>query len=257
MNVSIENKKVGSRDVKFIKVTNDKNFEVVFTNCGASIYSIAYPDKEGVMGIVTEACKDLERYMTFYYGKTVAPVAGRMQNATATLNGETYSFVANETVNCLHSGPADVGMKTWNYEVKVSETKAEVICLDLKTRKPVRPNLITGFDDFLYNSELENSCEKPQKLSIPDGNCSILTRPVEESDIDRNGHVNNTIYAQISVDCLNENELELPLKSFEINYINEVFSGEKINLKIFDEPDGKFILGEVLGIPSFTSKFIF
>lgn len=139
----------------------------------------------------------------------------------------------------------------------LTETKAEVICLDLKTRKPVRPNLITGFDDFLYNSELENSCEKPQKLSIPDGNCSILTRPVEESDIDRNGHVNNTIYAQISVDCLNEKELELPLKSFEINYINEVFSGEKINLKIFDEPDGKFILGEVSGNPSFTSKFIF
>ena len=127
MNISIENKKVGSRDVKFIKVTNDKNFEVVFTNCGASIYSIAYPDKEGVMGIVTEACKDLERYMTFYYGKTVAPVAGRMKNAVATLNGETYTFAQNESIHCLHSGPADVGMKLWDYDIKLSQTKTEVI----------------------------------------------------------------------------------------------------------------------------------
>ncbi len=139
----------------------------------------------------------------------------------------------------------------------LTESKAEVICLDLKNRKPVRPNLITGFDDFLYNSELENSCEKPQKLSVPDGNCIFSTRPIEKSDIDRNGHVNNTIYAQISVDCLLENELKLPLKSFEINYINEVFLGEKINLKIFDEPDEKFILGEVSNLVSFTSKLIF
>ena len=127
MNINIEKKGVKNRELTFITVKNSKDFEIVFTDCGASIYSIAYPNKEGVMGRVTEACKDLERYMTFYYGKTVAPVAGRMQNATATLNGETFNFVANETVNCLHSGPADVGMKTWNYEVKVGATKAEVI----------------------------------------------------------------------------------------------------------------------------------
>ena len=139
----------------------------------------------------------------------------------------------------------------------LTESKAEVICLDLKSRKPVRPNLITGFNDFLYNSELENSCEKPQKLSVPDGNCRFSERPVEKSDIDRNGHVNNTIYAEISVDCLNEKEQQLPLKSFEINFVNEVFLGEKINLKIFDEPNGKFILGEVSNNVSFTSEFIF
>ena len=139
----------------------------------------------------------------------------------------------------------------------LTETKAEVIVIDLKDRKPVRPNSITGFEDFLYNTELENSCEKPQKLSVPDKICKTIIRPIRFSDIDRNGHVNNTIYADISLDCLEDEALKQSIKSFEINFINEVLPNENLELSVFKENNEFFILGKTSENHSFTSKITF
>lgn len=147
-------------------------------------------------------------------------------------------------------------LESENGEV-LTETKAEVAVINVESRRIVRPTEITGFEDFLYNSELENSCEKPGKLSFSDKNCKILSRNVRFSDIDRNGHVNNTVYADITLDCLDGETLKKSLKSFEINFVNEVFEGEIIELKVSSNENEFLVEGSTPDRQSFLARVEF
>lgn len=122
----------------------------------------------------------------------------------------------------------------------LTEAKVEVTTLDLKTRKIVRPNEINGFSDFLYNDELENMADAPTKLTVPDKLEAVYTRPVRFSDIDYNGHVNNTVYADMSLDCLDPKVLNTPIKGFQINFISEVMPNETVSVGVASQ-DGDYV----------------
>ena len=187
------------------------------------------------------------------------------------------SFIFTKIKMLIHTLPISgqkIKLTTWCSELKgvrfyrnyiisdengriLTETKAEVAVLNLSDRKLVRPKEITGFEDFLYNTNLVNGCEKPQKLSIPDGESENFTRPIRFSDIDYNGHVNNTVYADIALDCLDENTLKNPIKSFEINYINEVLPDETLDLAVSTDQNSKIILGTTKTNQSFIARVEF
>lgn len=129
MNIRIEKKLETTCPVHVITVRNSKDFEVVLTDRGAAIYSIAYPDRSGTMGKVTEACRDLEKFIHAGngFGKTIAPVAGRIEDATATLDGTVYTFPANEGKNNLHSADANMAFRLWKFDVRTTASKTDVI----------------------------------------------------------------------------------------------------------------------------------
>ncbi len=138
----------------------------------------------------------------------------------------------------------------------LTEAKAEVTTLDLLTRKIVRPSEINGFADFLYNDELQNGAEYPTKIRPTESDCTTHTRPVRFSDIDYNGHVNNTVYADMALDCLSAEMLKKPIKGFEINFINEVLPQETVEIGVTQEADGFVFQGNVADRQSFVAKLI-
>jgi acyl-ACP thioesterase len=129
--------------------------------------------------------------------------------------------------------------------------------MDCNTRKIVRPNDVAGVEGFLYNTELENSCENPAKIKVPSEVSCMCNRTARFSDIDFNGHVNNTVYADIMCDALPEDYQKRVPKSFEINYVNEVLQGEHLEILAFVSDDEVVISGRVLEKIAFVGKFVF
>ncbi len=139
----------------------------------------------------------------------------------------------------------------------LTEAKAEVTTIDLNSRKIVRPREINGFGDFLYNEDLENSCPYPEKLAFSSEAEKTYIRDVRFSDIDFNGHVNNTVYADISFDALPTKAFENSIKGFEINFINEAVLGESVEVFVASADDIWMISGKTDAHDCFAVKLTF
>lgn len=139
----------------------------------------------------------------------------------------------------------------------LTEAKAEVTAIDLNTRKIVRPREINGFQDFLYNEDLENTCPYPEKLTFFSEADKTYSRDVRFSDIDFNGHVNNTVYADISFDALPIKALENAIKGFEINFINEAVLGETVEVSVSSDDAVWCVLGKTDAQDCFAVKLTF
>ncbi len=149
-------------------------------------------------------------------------------------------------VNRLPGSEEPVRLTTWcsslkgirfmrNYTLKtpdgevLTESKAEVIMINLKDRTIVRPKDVDYFKNYLYNSELANSCGDPKKI---DAMCTgeEYERTIRFSDIDYNGHMNNTVYADIMFDFLPSEFREKAPKEVAINFKNELLEGETMDV---------------------------
>ncbi len=192
-------------------------------------------------------------------------------------NNQGFAFIftkMNVKVTCLPKSKENVTLTTWcsglkgvrftrNYILRdesgavLTEAKAEVTTIDLKTRKIVRPREINGFEDFLYNEELENSCEYPQKLTFSGENVEVKCRAVRFSDIDFNGHVNNTVYADMAFDALPIEVAERPLNGFEINFVNEATLGQTLELSVAADCETYTVLGKTEEHDCFAVKLLF
>lgn len=96
-----------------IFILENEFLKVSFLALGATIYSFEVKNK-GNRNIVLTT-KNPENYKTSdngYFGATVGPVAGRISNASFTLDGKTINVVANEKeTNSLHGGPTSFAFK--------------------------------------------------------------------------------------------------------------------------------------------------
>lgn len=136
----------------------------------------------------------------------------------------------------------------------LTESKAEVTVLDLTSRKIVRPTEINGFSDFLYNDQLPNNAEYPQKIRMSLEKAVQHTREIRFSDIDYNGHVNNTVYADMALDCLSPEALKSEIRGFEINFVNEVLPDETLKISVEKTVDGHVFQGNIGDRTSFLAK---
>ena len=189
--------------------------------------------------------------------------------------GVAYVFTKAEMV--IHSLPAAkdvVTLTTWCSALKgvrftrnfvlrdetgnaLTECKIEVTTIDLKTRKIVRPKSIAGFEEFLYNDEIEISCPYPQKLQFDGDFVDAQTRIARFSDIDVNGHINNTVYADIVQDCLTKEQLAQPITGFAINYNNEAYLGETLEIAKAETDNGFLFAGRTQNHNCFTARLTF
>ncbi|CAN6802599.1 unnamed protein product [Brassica oleracea] len=91
------------------------NLTVKFTNWGASIMSLHFPDKNGKSGDIVLGYDSVKSYETdkVYFGATVGRVANRIGKAHFKLNGKEYKTVANDGKNTLHGGKKGFGDVVW------------------------------------------------------------------------------------------------------------------------------------------------
>lgn len=129
MQIKVEKNQANNINYHLITIRNSVNFEISFTDVGAKIYYIAYPDKSGTMGKVTTCCKDMYEFLTTgaNYGNSVGRVAGRIKDGVATIAGKEYHFEKNEGNNTLHSASSNYGFRPYEFEIKATNKKTDVV----------------------------------------------------------------------------------------------------------------------------------
>jgi acyl-ACP thioesterase len=125
-----------------------------------------------------------------------------------------------------------------DYDIRDGEDRPLVrgrsgwIILDLEKRRPLRPQAI--MESFSLNEGLDALSDGPLSLSFPggeDGPVKAGERRAAYSDIDSNGHVNNTRYIEWIQDIVEPGVLEQAARMrLDVNYLNEVRLGGTVEL---------------------------
>lgn len=124
--------------------------------------------------------------------------------------------------------------------------------IDSKTRKIAR--MIDGISLTNVNPIFEDKFLKTD--SFEPNYPSVFSYKISKSDIDKNGHTNNTVYAKI-VTKLFKSEAK-KLKFFQINFLKESLIGDNLDIYTQNNNDGFTVVGKLCGRDvSFTSKIVF
>lgn len=76
----------------------------------------------------------------------------------------------------------------------------------------------------------QNECAKPGKISIPENMELLAERKILFSDMDGNGHTNNSRYGAFAMDALSEEFQAKNLTAFRLNYSKEARPGETLKI---------------------------
>ncbi|HHW47273.1 MAG TPA: acyl-ACP thioesterase [Clostridiaceae bacterium] len=103
------------------------------------------------------------------------------------------------------------------------------VLLDKKTRELKKSELITGNYPPLFT---ERAIDSPLRKIRPEGKPEIsYKRVIGCSDIDVNGHLNNSKYIDFIMDCFSMKDIQrYQVRSLQVNYLNEALAGDTITL---------------------------
>lgn len=118
------------------------NFDVVLNPCGASLQSLKFNNTQVLLSINdTKSFNNAD----LFFGKTLAPVAGRIPNIIK-INNKNYNLCEDEKNVSLHSGKKQsLSFKYFDYEIKENDKFTSVIFKISNTKKDLFP-----FDVNLY-----------------------------------------------------------------------------------------------------------
>ena len=104
----------GTEIYKYI-IENENGMQVHVLTLGATLQSILFPDKDGVMTDILLGFDTVEDYLTKsnYQGATVGPYCNRIGGASIDICGKHYELVANEKgITNLHSN-GEFSFRPW------------------------------------------------------------------------------------------------------------------------------------------------
>src|SRR5690554_6126070 len=141
----------------------------------------------------------------------------------------------NETIS-IETWPRATEALVFERDFLVYDSKGEVIIkaastwvlLDIKTRKIKRTNTI----ELPYSNVDKSVLElKTKKIKHYNKLTNAYSRMIGYSDIDINGHINNSKYIDFITDCFTFQEHQMyDVKTIEVNFINETLPGETLVL---------------------------
>lgn len=121
---------------------------------------------------------------------------------------------------------------------KIGECTTQWLILDLKTRKPAEKVPGITEDEFRYDAP---AIVDASKIQLKNDLTKLCEFQVRNSDLDLNGHVNNTRYAQWILDSVSESKhQEYLLREYEVNFLAETKSGDAISIWSGELSDDKF-----------------
>lgn len=168
-----------------------------------------------------------------------------------------------------------ITLKTWesvatgplctrNFELLDSATGETLIiaqtlwtCFDLTNKK------IMPAKNFPYRPLPEKPSDfagiKPGKINIPEGMETIGTHKILYSELDSNGHTNNSKYINFAIDNLPVEFQKKAIKDLRLNYSREAHLGDEMEIKAkFDSEANKYTLqGLVSGMSSFECELYY
>ena len=104
--------------VDLFTLTNKNGLSAKVTNYGGILVALNVPDRAGKFADVVLGKDTLEGYIAGHphFGATTGRVAGRISDATFTLEGKTYPLEANNGTNALHGGLNGYDKLVWTAE---------------------------------------------------------------------------------------------------------------------------------------------
>jgi len=105
----------------------------------------------------------------------------------------------------------------------------------------------------------QHDCAKPGKISLPENMEFLAERKVLFSDMDGNGHTNNSRYGAFAIDALSEEFQSKNLTEFRLNYSKEAKPGEilKIYGSYNEETKAYTVVGKTDTDTSFEAVLVF
>lgn len=167
---------------------------------------------------------------------------------------EKYQTVTVKTWPIAPRGPIlrrDYLMTDEKGEVLIRATSDWTV-VNCKTRSLVNAKDIYPEGEFLSDFAIDAKLKKVKDL---EGEGEISTVKPQFCDIDNNGHVNNTKYADYIINALKP---EKAISEFQIDYQKEVLLGEEIALNTKHQENRTVIMGvDGEGEKKFAAEIIF
>ena len=140
----------------------------------------------------------------------------------------------------------------YSREEQILSVMQTTVMADAGTHRVLRPQSLMHYgvfsDDPIPKEERVERCEVPEGLPV------VGQRRVFHSDLDSNGHMNNTVYGDIVTDFLPAGFLEKGLKEVLITYYKECREGDVLELQCGGTENGFFLRGSCGGASSFTAR---
>jgi len=113
------NKHIKGKNVRLFTLENKQSVKAYFTNFGATIVGLKFPDRKGVFKDVILGFDSIEGYLAdrAFHGVIAGRYANRIANAEFKLDGQPYRLTANDGKNTLHGGSTGFGKRVWDVNI--------------------------------------------------------------------------------------------------------------------------------------------
>ena len=160
----------------------------------------------------------------------------------------------NQTV-IVETWPHVKGRIDFDRDLKISSENGETLIIGTSKWCVIDTinRTLQRTDNVNYNGEycsLVNYAERFTKINLPTQNLtSKFVHTVRFSDLDHNKHMNNTNYANLVLNAVNNKTYS----HFEINFNSECVLGNEINVMHAQDETGEYVVGQTNGNNSFTA----
>lgn len=146
----------------------------------------------------------------------------------------------------LTTWPHEKGRIDCNREYLLKDLDGNVIArgiskwviIDINTRRLMRTDKVTYGEGEIHT---DNNYQDVEKVHIPNLEFNLAGKHiVSKNDLDHNGHMNNTRYADLIFDYLNE---DIFIKNMHIEYHKEIRLGEELAIYILKDEDNIYFKG--------------
>ncbi len=106
------------READLFELSLDDQVRVTVSNYGASLIGVVCPDQASRLADVVLGCETVAEQATQrgYLGAAIGRVAGRIFNASFSLDGQSYGLSRNEGRHHLHGGKSGFSHRLWRTE---------------------------------------------------------------------------------------------------------------------------------------------
>ncbi|MCI8360415.1 MAG: hypothetical protein HFE86_03650 [Clostridiales bacterium] len=116
--------------------------------------------------------------------------------------------------------------------------------INARDHQLVRPSTVKEFERFVHLPDRENTCKKPGRILLPPDLEKADDRRLYHSDMDYNGHLNNTVYGDFITDYLPAGLADKVPSSFQIHFAAEAGLGETLAIYTARQGDTAYCKGE-------------
>jgi acyl-ACP thioesterase len=128
------------------------------------------------------------------------------------------------------------------------------VMADAATHRVRRPQNLMRYG--VFSDEPVPKEEQVERCEVPEDLPHAGERRVSHSDLDLNGHMNNTVYGDIVTDFLPAGVLEKGFREVQITYYKECREGDVLEIRAGTAASGVLLRGSCGGACSFTARVV-